>query len=177
MDENHFNTKIKEKETTEMERRRVMTTLLVLALTLTGVTAMAAGDFSMMGRKHGMRSGPMQLKTFLQLNLTESQRSQLMAIIDKYQSDREKARKQLQSARRRLVEVIRAGKFDEAEARKAFQRVSSLREDLFVSRMKMRAEMKTVLTPEQNALLERSRARGPHAGPHDSGCRFRNKAL
>ncbi len=37
--------------------------------------------------------------------------------------------------------------------------------------------MKTVLTSEQNALLERSRARGPHAGPHDFGCRFRNKAL
>jgi len=152
-----------------IKRHKLVVSALALAVFFSGATALAAGDFSMMGHRRHMKSGLMRMKTFLKLNLTDTQRSRMLAIIDRYQGEGKKTRERLKAARQHLMETAHAEKFNEAEARRAFQQVSAVREDLFISKMMMRAEMKGVLTPQQAALLEQEAPRcqgkgAPHSG-------------
>jgi Spy/CpxP family protein refolding chaperone len=50
----------------------------------------------------------------------------------------------------------------EENARKPFRETSEVREDLFVLRTKMLSEMRAVLTPEQQQLLQEHKAQHRH---------------
>jgi len=141
-----------------MKLRNVLTVTVAIALILSGFTVASAKGFPGMHRRHGMGFGMMGLKTFLELNLTKDQESQLLTIIDKYKNSQKESRDSLRVAQKNLFKLAHEEKFNEVELRKAFQKASSIREDLFISRAKMRAEMKTVLTPEQLEKLKKNRA-------------------
>jgi Spy/CpxP family protein refolding chaperone len=141
-------------------KRRIMLLGVAAAMMILGVAfAVQAGPFG-----HGFRGrgeGPfMALKAFLDLKLTDTQQTALTNVMNKYQDQTENLRNDLREAGRGVLAVLHAPVFDEQEARKAFRAASAVKEELFVLRTKMMAEMKGLLTPEQLALLKERRAQG-----------------
>lgn len=116
-----------------------------------------AEGFDRIGPRHWERPGIAALKTFLKLDLTDAQRSQLLNIIDTYQAERRRNAHNFFEARRNLAKAMHSKPFDEASYRKAFEQVSSLEENAFILRAKMISEMKGVLKPEQLSLLQKYR--------------------
>ncbi len=136
---------------------------LIAALALTIVLAGAfAVDATHFGRHSGfkgvMGSRIFGLKTLIELNLTDSQKSQLLSIIDKYEKDMEIARNSLREARHNIRTILKAGELNEDDLRNACRQAAPIKEDLLVMGAKMMTEMKAVLTPEQLQLLEERKA-------------------
>ncbi|MDH3775185.1 MAG: Spy/CpxP family protein refolding chaperone, partial [Deltaproteobacteria bacterium] len=98
------------------------------------------------------------LKTLIQLNLSDSQKSRILSIIEKYENDIESAKNNLRQARHNIRAAMQAGEFNENAIRNAHRQAAPIKEELLVLGAKMKAEMKTVLTPEQLQLLEERKA-------------------
>ena len=141
-----------------MKPSKTLTMVLVLVVMLVGAVATTAGVFP---GHHGR--GPRGfrlpgLKTFIELNLSDSQKSQVLNILEKYQRERQNTLDSLLEARKHLSTVTHAEEFNEDDVRKAYRKVSSIEEEVFVSRAKMMAELRAVLNPEQIELLREQRA-------------------
>ncbi len=124
--------------------------LFVLILASTAVS----GPF---GRSQRNARGLMGLKTILELNLSEEQRSEALQIIERFQSFRNSAGDEMQKARKDLVAAVSGESLSEDEVRAAFRRSATIREDLFVERIRTKAALRKLLTPEQLELLKRQR--------------------
>ena len=74
--------------------------------------------------------------------------------METFQIDRIKTRGTMIKERDNLKTVLQADEFDEAKAREAFQKISSIRENMFISKTKMMNEMKKILTPDQIKMLD-----------------------
>ena len=143
-----------------MENKKTMTILVAVVLLFAVTFAVEAGTFGPHMQKRGMGSGFGGLRVFLDLKLSDPQQETMTNIINKYQDLREGLRERLIETRQNLTGVLNAEPFNEETARKAFRKASTVREDMFVLRAKMMAEMKAVLTPEQLELFkERKPAR------------------
>ena len=94
----------------------------------------------------------------MELNLSDSQKDQALKIMEKYQNNRAEVRESLIKERDNLRTAIQADEFNEGNARKAFQKASSIREDMFIERAKMMTEMKKILTPDQIKVLNERKA-------------------
>lgn len=133
--------------------------VLFLAIFFAGAVAVEAGRS---GRHHGPPGmmGPdlRGLKTIIQLDLSDSQKLKIMSIIEKYDNERSRLKESLREARKNLTRVMQTEQADENQIRSALRRAAPIREELFVMRAKMVAELKTVLTPEQLQLLEKRKA-------------------
>ena len=105
------------------------------------------------GGGHGL----MGMKTLLELNLSDSQRSELLGIIEKYRGEREKLRDRMRETGKNLRAAMGADEFNESRVREAYRKSSSVREEMFVLRAKMMDDIKKVLTDEQRAKLEEKR--------------------
>jgi len=142
-----------------MKLNNALVGVLFLTFFFAGAVAVEAGRF---GRHHGppgiMGPGFHGLKTLIQLNLSGPQQSQILSIIEKYENERESLKESLREARRDLARVLEAEQVDEDEIRSALRRAAPVREELLVMRVKMMAELKTVLTTEQLQLLQESKA-------------------
>jgi len=142
-----------------MKFNKALVGVLFLAIFFAGAVVVEAGHF---GRHDGppgmMGPGFHGLKTMIQLNLTPSQQSQILSIIGKYDNQRESLKEGLREARRDLARVLQTEQPDEDAIRNALRRAAPIREELLVMRVKMMAELKTVLSPEQRQLLEERRA-------------------
>jgi len=99
------------------------------------------------------------LKTFIELNLSETQKTKVLSIIDNYQDKRQSTGEKLREARENLRNALKSEQFDEDGVRTAYRLMASIQEDLVVLRVQMRSELKALLTPEQSQLLEEKRAR------------------
>jgi Spy/CpxP family protein refolding chaperone len=117
------------------------------------------GPGSMIGPGRTMDPGLMGLEKLLELNLSESQQNELLAILHKYEHEMEGIRDRSIAASKKLAIVIHAEEFDENELRKAFREASSLKEELVVLRARMIAELKKVLTEEQKLHLNDRKAK------------------
>ncbi len=138
-----------------MKRSKFLTLTLAIVIIFAGAVPAIAGGFDGMGHGHWGRPGIAGLKTFLKLNLTDAQRSQLLKILDQYQMERKNVAHDSFEARRNLFEALHSEPFNEANVREAFERLSTIKEDSFVLRARVRSEMKAVLTPDQLALLQK----------------------
>jgi Spy/CpxP family protein refolding chaperone len=141
-----------------MKSRNILTVILaffvVLALTCSAQARPFGPGFS--NARHG---GPLdRLETLLALKLTDAQQERMSSIIASYQDQRKSLWTQMREARRNIREVLNAPSFDEKKAREAYQSASVIREEIFISRAKMIAELKSVLTPEQQNQLKEHRA-------------------
>jgi Spy/CpxP family protein refolding chaperone len=83
----------------------------------------------------------------------------MLKIMDKYKEERESLWERMRRARANMRNVIRLEKLDENALRKAFRESSSVREEIFVLGARMRAELKTVLTPEQLKIIKERRSK------------------
>lgn len=142
-----------------MRFSKAFTVSLVLTTIFAGTLAAEAASF---GRDPGSAGiigpGLFGLKTLLELNLSDSQKSQVLSIYGKYENDIKSAMNSLMEARKNLHTALQAPEFNEDGIRNAYDQVAQFGEELLVMGAKMMAELKTVLTPEQLQLLKKIKA-------------------
>ena len=102
----------------------------------------------------GMRRGGF----FRQLNLTEDQKTKIKQIRESFAERNKPLREQLRAMRQELRQASEGGTFNEALATQKLTEMASLEAKLMGERHKLHEEMLSVLTAEQKAQLEQSRA-------------------
>jgi len=103
----------------------------------------------------GMRRGG---GFFKQLNLTEDQKAKMKQIRESFATQNKPLREQLHAKRRELRQASEGGTFNEALATQKLTEMASLQAKLMGERQKLHQEMLSVLTTEQKAQLEQSKA-------------------
>ncbi len=102
----------------------------------------------------GMRRG----EFFGQLNLTEDQKAKIKQIHENFATQNKPLRDQLHAKRQELRQASEGGTFNEALATQKLTEMASLEAKLMGERQKLHQEMLSVLTAEQKAQLEQSKA-------------------
>jgi periplasmic protein CpxP/Spy len=102
----------------------------------------------------GMRDGGF----FRQLNLTEDQKTKIKQIRDSFAERNKPLREQLHAKRQELRQASEGGTFNEALATQKLTEMASLQAKVMGEQFKLHQEMLSVLTTEQKAQLEQSRA-------------------
>jgi Spy/CpxP family protein refolding chaperone len=109
----------------------------------------AQGDFPMHGNVG---------ETLKELNLTLDQKKELFGIAMKYRDMHKETREEMQGIRKQFAatmqDLLNSDNFDEARVRQTYQESAAKFEDVVVSVAKMFSEMKAVLTPEQQHILQ-----------------------
>jgi len=138
-------------------RKKIIVVGIVVTMVFAGAMAAMAGDFPCRHRKPGFGPGFLGLKAVLELKLSESQQTQVLDIIGKYEDEMKNNKDTIREARKNFMTAMHTEVFDEGQVRAAFKELSSIREESIVSRGKMMSELKAVLTPEQMDLLKERR--------------------
>jgi Spy/CpxP family protein refolding chaperone len=102
----------------------------------------------------GMRRGGF----FKQLNLTDDQQAKIKQIRENFATQNKPLREQLHAKRQELRQANEGGTFNEALATQKLTEMASLQAKLMGVRQKEHQEMLSVLTAEQKAQLEQSKA-------------------
>ncbi len=102
----------------------------------------------------GMREGGF----FRQLNLTDDQKAKMKQIHESFAERNKPLREQLRAKRQELRQASEGGTFNEALATQKLTEMASLEAKLMGEQFKLRQETLSVLTPEQKAQLEQSKA-------------------
>lgn len=97
-------------------------------------------------------------ETLKELNLTLEQKKELFGIAVKYRDMHKQTREEMQGIRKQfaatMLDLLNSNDFDEARVRQTYQESAAKLEDVVVSAARMFSEMKAVLTPEQQRLLQ-----------------------
>ena len=102
----------------------------------------------------GMRDGGF----FRQLNLTEDQKAKIKQIRETFAQTNKPLRDQLRAKRQELRQASEGGTFNEALATQKLTEIAPLEAKLMASQHNLHQEMLSVLTAEQKAQLEQSKA-------------------
>jgi len=102
----------------------------------------------------GMRRGGF----FKQLNLTEDQKAKMKQIHESFAERNKPLREELRAKRQELRQASEGGSFNEALATQKLTEMASLEAKLMGERVKLHQETLSVLTAEQKAQLEQSKA-------------------
>jgi Spy/CpxP family protein refolding chaperone len=102
----------------------------------------------------GMRRGGF----FRQLNLTEDQKARMKQIRETFAQQNKPLREQLRAKRQELRQAQEGGTFNEALATQKLTEMASLQARLMGEQFRLHQEMLSVLTAEQKAQLEQSKA-------------------
>ena len=102
----------------------------------------------------GMRRGGF----FGQLNLTEDQKAKMKQIRESFAERNKPLRQELRAKRQELRQASEGGTFNEALATQKLTEMASLEAKLMGERHKLHQETLSVLTAEQKAQLEQSKA-------------------
>ena len=102
----------------------------------------------------GMRRGGF----FKQLNLTDDQKAKMKQIRETFAQTNKPLRDQLRAKRQELRQASEGGTFNEALATQKLTEIAPLEAKLMGEQHKLHQEMLSVLTAEQKAQLEQSRA-------------------
>jgi Spy/CpxP family protein refolding chaperone len=143
-----------QQEELNMKSKKVLVVGIILTMVFAGALAAMAGDFPSRHCRHSMGHGLFGLKAMLELKLSESQQTEMLDIIGKYENEMKNNRDSIRQARKNLMAAMHAEALNEEQLRTAFKQLSLIREESIVSRAKMMTELKAVLTPEQMALLK-----------------------
>ena len=101
----------------------------------------------------GMRDGG-----FRQLNLTDDQKAKMKVIHESFAERNKPLREQLRAKRQELRQASEGSTFNEALATQKLTEMASLEAKLMGEQFKLHQETLSVLTAEQKAQLEQSRA-------------------
>ena len=102
----------------------------------------------------GMRAGGF----FRGLNLTEDQKAKMKTIRESFAATNKPLREQLRAKRQELRQASEGGTFNEALATQKLTEIAPLQAKVMAERAKLHQEMLSVLTAEQKAQLEQSKA-------------------
>ena len=106
---------------------------------------------------HGMR-GMRGGEFFKQLNLTEDQKAKMKQIRQSFAQSNNPLHEQLRAKRQELRQASEGGTFNEALATQKLTEMAGLEAKLMGERFKLHQEMLSVLTAEQKAQLEQTKA-------------------
>jgi periplasmic protein CpxP/Spy len=109
------------------------------------------------GKGHGFR-GMRAGGFFKQLNLTEDQKAKMKQIRESFAATNKPLHEQLRAKRQELRQASEGGTFNEALATQKLTEIAPLEAKLMAARANMHQQMLSVLTAEQKAQLEQSRA-------------------
>jgi Spy/CpxP family protein refolding chaperone len=110
------------------------------------------------GERRGHGWGGMQDGAFRQLNLTDDQKAKIKQIRESFAERNKPLREQLHAKRQELRQSSEGGTFDEALATQKLTEMASLEARLMGEEFKLHQETLSVLTAEQKAQLEQSKA-------------------
>ena len=110
------------------------------------------------GERRGHSWGGMHGGAFRQLNLTDDQKAKMKQIRESFAEQNKPLREQLHAKRQELRQASEGGTFNEALATQKLTEMASLEAKLMGEQFKLRQEMQSVLTAEQKAQLEQSKA-------------------
>jgi protein CpxP len=102
----------------------------------------------------GMRAGGF----FRGLNLTDDQKAKMKQLRESFAETNKPLREQLHAKRQELRQASEGGTFNEALATQKLTEIAPLEAKLMAAQAKLHQEMLSVLTAEQKAQLEQSRA-------------------
>jgi periplasmic protein CpxP/Spy len=109
--------------------------------------------------KHGHGWGGLgEMGFFRQLNLTDDQKAKMKQIRESYAERNKPLREQLRAKRQELRQASEGGTFNEALATQKLTEMASLEAKLMGEGVRMHQETLSVLTAEQKAQLEQSKA-------------------
>ena len=111
--------------------------------------------------KHGGRGGWGGMREggfFRQLNLTDDQKAKMKQIHESFAEKNKPLREQLRAKRQELRQASEGGTFNEALATQKLTEMASLEAKLMGEEFKLHQETLSVLTAEQKAQLEQSKA-------------------
>ncbi len=135
------------------------------------------------GREMG---GPDMMATHIlalgdELGLSEQQKSEIEAVLAEARPQIEALRLRMEKAREEWQENFDPANFDEATARSFAESQAAIHADLMVLGMKTRAQVFSLLTPEQQGQLRNLREEGGPGGcthhgksPRHRGCKKRS---
>jgi Spy/CpxP family protein refolding chaperone len=121
------------------------------------VVASTASAFDEGHRHHGKKGGEFGFGCFKELNLTDTQKSGIKEIMDKYDPQLDALHGQLREARQQMRTTLNSSPFDETTVRTTYQQLSPLRENMFVLREQMKSEIRSLLTADQIKTLDQKR--------------------
>jgi protein CpxP len=126
----------------------VLGILLSIAI-LVGITAVNPALANEYGRsgKHHIR--PDFMKMLKQLDLSEDQRAQVKAVVKNFKNEMKPQRQSVREARIQILQEMLSDQFSESKMRTLIRNVSTLKEELIITQIKMVGEIKNLLTPEQ----------------------------
>ncbi len=107
---------------------------------------------------HGGWGGMRQGGFFRQLNLTEDQKTKMKQLHESFAETNKPLREQLRAKRQELRQASEGGTFNEALATQKLTEMASLEAKLMGEQFKLHQATLSVLTPEQKAQLEQSKA-------------------
>jgi len=110
------------------------------------------------GGKHGSWGGMREGGFFRQLNLTDDQKAKMKQIHESFAERNKPLREQLRAKRQELRQASEGGTFNEALATQKLTEMASLEAKLMGEEFKLHQETLSVLTAEQKAQLEQSKA-------------------
>jgi Spy/CpxP family protein refolding chaperone len=111
------------------------------------------------GGDHGWGGPGMMRGAFLQkLNLTDDQKAKIKQMRDGYAERNKPLREQLQARRQELRQASEGGTFDEALVTQKLTEIAPLEAKLMGEGFRLHQEILSVLTAEQKAQLEQSKA-------------------
>jgi Spy/CpxP family protein refolding chaperone len=108
------------------------------------------------GKGHGW--GGMRGNAFRQLNLTDDQKAKMKQFRETFVQTNKPLMDQLRAKRQELRQASEGGTFNEALATQKLTEMASLEAKLMGERFKLHQESLSVLTAEQKAQLEQSKA-------------------
>ncbi|HEY0728842.1 MAG TPA: Spy/CpxP family protein refolding chaperone [Pyrinomonadaceae bacterium] len=111
------------------------------------------------GGDHKRGVGGMRARGFFRgLNLTDDQKAKMKQIRESFAETNKPLREQLRAKRQELRQANEGGTFNEALATQKLTEIAPLEAKLMAARANLHQQMLSVLTPEQKAQLEQSRA-------------------
>ena len=110
----------------------------------------------------GGPGGPLAGLPLRELNLNDSQREQVRAILDSQQSETRAAVEKAMAAREALHAATTSPSLNEGLVRAKAAELAAIESDLAVSRARIFADVFQILTPEQQAKVKELSASRPH---------------
>jgi Spy/CpxP family protein refolding chaperone len=139
------------------EMKRLLFATITMALISGTAYAMPGHGMPGMGGP-GAHAGQGLLRALLNLDLSEAQKHEAALILSKYKEEGQELRTTLRSAVEVLRRTSETEPFNEEAVRSAFKGVADAGEEMAVHGARLAAELRGILTPEQQEALEEHKA-------------------
>ncbi len=134
---------------------------LVVAALAALATSVAVGDVTLSAQGPRARSGRTAMVAGMglrALDLTEAQRQQVRQLTEQYREQTKPLMDRVQAAQEARRQALEAIPFNEQQIRSASQALAEVEVELAVQRGRFQSDVYALLTPEQQARLQKMRA-------------------